>query len=43
MIAVQSSEEEDDACSLKHCSCYIALKHIELYSIIALNCTGGYF
>ena len=30
--AVQSSEEGDDACLLKHCSCYIALKHIELYS-----------
>ena len=27
-----------------HCSCYIALKNIEMYSIIALNCTlGGIF
>ena len=37
--AVQSSEEGDGACS-----CYIALKNIEMYSIIALNCTlGGIF
>ena len=33
--AVQSSEEGDDACS-----CYIALKHIELYSITELYIRG---